>query len=86
MRARQDVTHITLRVWSAAAADAQAIEASARAVLMPRQWEIVEVISTTGTPCPIPARDPHALDQCTGYDMAWAVYPASGPNATSPSR
>lgn len=76
-------TQVRLRVWGATTADAQNAEASARQSRRARSWTIVEVIESSGPPCPIPSRDPLAIEQATGYDGVWAVYPNTTGTETS---
>jgi hypothetical protein len=67
---------VVLRVWGFTAADVVCATTNAKQWYFASSWEIVEVIPSTGTPCPIPPRDPIALNQNALYDAAWAAYPA----------
>ncbi len=69
---------VRLRIWGCTAADLQHAEANATHYQYANGlgWTVVEVIPSTGTPCPIPMRDPTALTQNALYDAAWAAYPA----------
>lgn len=64
---------VALRVWGCTKDDLTRAEANARHYYA-QSWDIVEVIPSTGTPCPIPTRDPIALNQNAMYDAAWAAY------------
>ncbi|MBS2962941.1 hypothetical protein KGA66_07795 [Actinocrinis puniceicyclus] len=66
---------VILRVWGCTAEDLQRAEANARQYYFSHSWTIVEVVASTGIPCPIPIRDPIALTQNAIYDAAWAAYP-----------
>lgn len=67
-------TRVILGLWGCTDADIKRAEADARHWDFSRKWEIVEVIPSTGIPCPIPPHDPTALHQHTMYDAAWAAY------------
>jgi hypothetical protein len=69
-------TRVVLRVWGCTDADIKRAEDNARHSFFSQKWEVVEVIPSTGAPCPIPPRDPIALNQDAVYDAAWAAYPA----------
>lgn len=71
-----DPIRVTLRLWGCTQEDLKRAEANARQYYVARSWNIVEVIPSTGVPCPIPIRDPVALNQNALYDAAWAAYPA----------
>lgn len=71
-------THVILRLWGFAVADTKEAEAAARHWCARYGWDVVELIRSTGTPCPIPPRDSIALSQDTDYNAVWAIYPASG--------
>jgi hypothetical protein len=65
---------VVLRVWGFDLDEARAAEADARAQMRERQFEITEVITTDGPPCPIPHRDVLAIVQGAVFDRAWAAY------------
>jgi hypothetical protein len=67
---------VILRLWGCTPDDLWRAEENARNYQYSNSWAIVEVIPSTGTPCPIPMRDPIALNQNAIYDAAWAAYPA----------
>lgn len=69
---------IRLRIWGCTKDDLERAEYNATHYQHANalDWAIVEVIPSTGTPCPIPIRDPTALTQNAIYDAAWAAYPA----------
>ena len=70
-------SQVILRLWGCTDADVERAEANALQWHFNGRWEIVEVLPSTGTPCPIPIRDPIALHQNAMYDAAWAVYPVA---------
>ncbi|MGH3626188.1 MAG: hypothetical protein ACRDRL_01905 [Sciscionella sp.] len=71
---------VALRVWGCTEDDIKRAEANARHYQFAHSWHIVEIIPSTGAPCPIPKRDPIALNQNALYDAAWAAYPVrTGP-------
>lgn len=72
---------VMLRIWGCTAADLRRAEDNATHHQHANAlgWTIVEIIPSTGTPCPIPIRDPTALTQNAIYDAAWAAYPAIHP-------
>ena len=70
---------VTLRLWGCTKDDIKRAEANARQDSFARLWTIVEVLPSSGTPCPIPRRDPIALNQNALYDAAWAAYLADRP-------
>ena len=70
---------VVLRTWGCTEEDLERAEANARQYYFAQSWEIVEVIPSTGIPCPIPRRDVIALNQNAVYDAAWAAYRANGP-------
>lgn len=67
---------VVLRLWGCTDADIEHAEENARHWVFSSTWDIVEVIPSTGTPCPIPRNDPIALKQDAVYDAAWAAYRA----------
>jgi hypothetical protein len=69
---------VKLRIWGYTKADLERAEANAThyRYAYALDWTVVEVIPSTGTPCPIPMCDPVALKQNALYDAAWAAYPA----------
>ncbi len=69
---------IKLRIWGYTKEDLERAQANAThyQYAYALAWDVVEVIPSTGTPCPIPIRDPTALKQNALYDAAWAAYPA----------
>jgi hypothetical protein len=69
-------TRVILRVWGFSAADVERARTNAQQWYFAHSWDVVEIIPSTGTPCPIPPRDPTALNQNALYDAAWAAYPA----------
>jgi hypothetical protein len=71
-------TRVILRLWGCTDADVERAEHDARHWQFSGTWEIVEVIPSSGAPCPIPSRDPIALTQNAVYDAAWAAYRAEG--------
>ncbi|WP_326853179.1 hypothetical protein [Actinocrinis sp.] len=71
-------TRVVLRLWGCTDADVELAEENARHWRFSSTWDIVEVIPSTGTPCPIPRNDPIALKQNAEYDAAWAAYRATG--------
>jgi hypothetical protein len=68
---------VTLRLWGCTEDDIKRAEANARQDCFARSWTIVEVLPSSGTPCP--RRDPIALNQNALYDAAWAAYLADRP-------
>jgi hypothetical protein len=68
-------TRVVLRVWGSTMDDAQLAETQARQSPHAWAWQVVEVIPSSGPPCPIPSRDSKAIEQGVGYDAVWAVYP-----------
>jgi hypothetical protein len=76
-RALVKSTHVILRLWGCTDADIARAEENARCWHFSGRWEVVEVIPSIGTPCPIPPRDPIALSQNAMYDAAWAAYRAT---------
>lgn len=84
-----DPIRVALRLWGCTQEDVKRAEANARQYYFARSWNIVEVIPSTGVPCPIPIRDPIALNQNALYDAAWAAYPAGRhrqPERRTPAR
>ena len=75
-------TPVVLRIWGCTEDDLKRAETNARQYYFAQSWEIVEVIPSTGVPCPIPSRDPIAVNQNALYDAAWAAYRANGPRPT----
>jgi hypothetical protein len=69
-------TQVVLRVWGFSAADVERAKTNAQQWYFAHSWDVVEIIPSTGTPCPIPLRDPIALNQNALYDAALAAYPA----------
>lgn len=69
---------IKLQIWGCTAADLERAQYNATHYQHANalDWAIIEVIPSTGTPCPIPTHDPIALTQNALYDAAWAAYPA----------
>ncbi len=67
---------VRLRVWGAAAADAEEAEQLARTSEAAQQWTITEVDLVVAARCPIPRRDPDALAWSARHRQAWAAYPA----------
>ncbi len=76
MRQTGKPTRVVLRLWGCTDADVERAEADARHWRFSSRWEVVEVIPSSGTPCPIPSHDPIALKQNAEYDAAWAAYRA----------
>ena len=69
---------VKLRIWGCTETDLERAQYNATHYQYANAlgWTIVEVIPSTGTPCPIPAHDPTALSQNALYDAAWAAYSA----------
>jgi hypothetical protein len=74
--APQGAVRVILRLWGCTKADIGRAEANARQYHFAHSWTVVRVLPSSGTPCPIPSRDPIALTQNALYDAAWAAYPA----------
>jgi hypothetical protein len=72
----QGSIRVVLRLWGCTQDDITRAETNARQYHFARLWNVVKVLPSTGTPCPIPWRDPSALKQNALYDAAWAAYPA----------
>jgi hypothetical protein len=67
---------VILRVWGLTQAEAADAEAKARSAPGSSLWDIIDVVSSHGGLCPIPARDPLVLGQGADYGQAWAAHPA----------
>ena len=67
---------VILRLWGCTKDDITRAESNARHHYFAHAWTIVQVVPSSGTPCPIPSHDPIALNQNALYDAAWAAYPA----------
>jgi hypothetical protein len=68
---------VILRLWGCTTNDTKDAEAAAKQWCARYAWDIVELIRSTGTPCPIPPHDSIALNQDTDYNAVWALYRAS---------
>lgn len=67
---------VRLLIWGSTRADLQGAERAARAAMLGAGREVVDVVPAVGDSCPIPRRDPAALDGGRTHGQAWAAYPA----------
>lgn len=67
---------VVLHVWGLTQADAATTAAEAHGSERARLWEIVDMVVSTGEPCPIRPGDLRAVGYHAVYGRAWAAYPA----------
>ena len=65
---------VILRVWGQTPNDADDARSAALASAGAGLWEVAEIISTHGGPCPIPLHDSIAVGQGADYGYAWGAY------------